>query len=37
VHVIEGDPEQARTVLNGLLKLHPDHPAALSMMHQLEQ
>lgn len=37
VHAIEGDMEQARKVLQELLKLHPDDPAALKMIDQLKQ
>jgi tetratricopeptide (TPR) repeat protein/peroxiredoxin len=37
VHIIEGDAQQAREVLETLLKRHPNHPAAQQMLSQLGQ
>ncbi|MGB9283555.1 MAG: FG-GAP-like repeat-containing protein, partial [Candidatus Sulfotelmatobacter sp.] len=37
VYVIEGAPEKARTILLELLKQHPDHAQAQSMLAQLPQ
>ena len=36
VYVIQGTPDKARTVLLDLLKQHPDHALAKSMLGQLE-
>jgi tetratricopeptide (TPR) repeat protein/peroxiredoxin len=36
VYAVEENPEKARAVLQDLLKQHPDHPAALSMLEQLK-
>jgi tetratricopeptide (TPR) repeat protein len=36
VYAIEETPAKARAVLQALLKLNPDHPAALNMMKQLQ-
>ena len=37
VHAIEGNMNDARTVLQELLKRHPNHPAALNMLSQLDK
>ena len=36
VYAVEENPEKARAVLQDLLKQHPDHPAALSMLQELK-
>jgi Flp pilus assembly protein TadD len=37
IYVLEGAPEKARAVLVALLKQHPDHAQAQSMLVQLPQ
>jgi len=37
VYAVEGAPEKARTILLELLKQHPDHAQAQSMLAQLPQ
>jgi FimV-like protein len=37
VYVIEGAPEKARTILLELLKQHPNHAQAQTMLAQLPQ
>jgi tetratricopeptide (TPR) repeat protein/peroxiredoxin len=37
VHALEGNRDKARSVLQDLLKHHPDHPTALKMLSELGQ
>jgi len=37
VYALEGSRDQAKSVLQDLLKQHPDHPQATQMLKQLDQ
>jgi Flp pilus assembly protein TadD len=36
VYALEGAPDKARTVLDNLLKQHPDHPGAKKLLEELK-